>query len=130
MSMGTDRSAAEKAGKLVQYVARGLALLWAGWWVLFALACGISEGSSFEAIAIHAAPFFAFVIGALIALRWDTAGGIVLLALGLAMFVAAPIIFGSHGVDAVTLMLAAPPILAGALLLVGRRRCASEEAGS
>jgi DMSO/TMAO reductase YedYZ heme-binding membrane subunit len=30
----------------MRYIAQALALIWAGWWTFFGLACGLSEGMS------------------------------------------------------------------------------------
>jgi len=107
---------------LVRYAAKGLALVWGGFWTFFALACSISEGMSVAGIAIHAGPFVLFLVGALIALRWDFAGGIVLLVEGLAIAVAAPILLHGPTVNLTILMLAAPPLVAGIMLLLAARR--------
>lgn len=116
------------ATTIVRYAAKALALIWAGFWVFFALACCIGEGSSMLGIAIHGGPFIFFLIGALIALRWDLAGGIVLLVEGLAIAIAAPILLHGPNVSLTILMLAGPPLIAGIVLLAVRTKPISEVA--
>ena len=38
--------AGDRVTRWMRYIARVLALIWAGWWTFFGVACGLSEGVS------------------------------------------------------------------------------------
>ena len=45
----------DRVTRWMRYIARALALIWAGWWTLFGLACGLSEGMRPAGVLLHAA---------------------------------------------------------------------------
>jgi hypothetical protein len=108
------------------WVGRILALLWGGWWTFFGVACGIGEGMGFGGTLIHAlVPGGIFLAMALISFTWTSTGGYALLGTGIVMLVGYPLLTVSNSqlspvtILQVLLMIAVPPLLAGALLLFG-----------
>lgn len=104
------------------YAAHILALVWALFWVWFGLASGIAEGGDVRAVLIHsAAPGLIFLALALIAFRWERFGGRALVAIGVIVAIAYPMVFGGRIRTETVLMvlatMAIPPLLAGILLL-------------
>ncbi len=72
------------AGRGMRWVARGLAVVWAGGWTLFGILAGLGEGGDAAAVAGHlAVPGLLFVAAAAIAWRWELAGGALLVLGGL-----------------------------------------------
>jgi len=109
--------------KQLLYLARGLALLWGGWWTLFGLLSGIGEGPSLEGILRHTLfPGLLFLAFALIACRWSLVGSLFLIVGGLLALAVFPFAWMPAGLLTLTL----PPLLAAALLLLaeGQRRLA------
>ena len=109
------------------WFARLLALTWAGWWTFFGLASGIGEKLKPVGIAVHAAvPGLIFLATALLAWRWPVAGGIALVAEGVAVLIAYPLVFGPRfplaTVAFVLVTMALPPFIAGTMLLLQCRR--------
>ena len=103
-------------------IARGLALLWAGWWTFFGLASGIGEKAGLLGVLIHTTvPGLIFLITVLIAWRWEPVGGILLILEGLwAIF-----FFKQRSLAAFFFMLGTitlPPLSAGFLLLISWRK--------
>ncbi|MCE5307102.1 MAG: hypothetical protein LLG20_05630 [Acidobacteriales bacterium] len=100
---------------------RILMILWAGFWTWFGLASGIGERLQPIGVLIHTAvPGLFFGLLVLIAWRWPTVGGFVLLAAGVAVSIAYPILFArmpSATRNFVLLTMAAPPLVCGILLL-------------
>jgi hypothetical protein len=71
----------------------------------------------------YGGPLVPFLIGALIALRWDAIGGIALLAVGLATVIIVPIVLhGSNVILTTKIMLAGPPLISGIIFLAARRK--------
>jgi hypothetical protein len=111
------------------YAAHILALVWALFWTWFGLASGIAEGGDAKAVLLHtAAPGLIFLALVLIAFRWEHFGGRALVAIGVIVAVAYPMVFGGRiRIETVLMVLATmaiPPLLAGILLLhkVARHR--------
>lgn len=112
----------EKTQHWLQTAARLVALIWAGWWVFFGVASGFSEGLEPLGILIHTAvPGLIFLALAIIAWFREGIGGALLIIAGLLIIVLYPIM--AHGSLSLTtilitvVMLALPPLLAGALCL-------------
>jgi hypothetical protein len=105
--------------KWMRYGARGIALIWAGWWTLFGLLAGIGEGYDLSGVFLHTlVPGLVFLAAAVIAWRWEVIGGILLLLEGsgtLIMFWFARTIEGFA-------TLALPPLVAGLLFLANWMR--------
>jgi len=112
--------------KFLRYFARTLALLWALLWTLFGLASGFGEGENLTGILIHTAmPGLVFLISALAAWKWEFMGGILLMLEGTAVMIAYPMMarhFPISTIIFVLLTMAFPPLIAGFLLLLARRR--------
>jgi hypothetical protein len=103
----------------MRFLARALALVWVGFWTLFALAEG-REGLS------HL-PMLLLMLGAIwLAWRREIVGGALLLFLGVSVMIAYPLLahprFPLSTVVFVLLTLGLPPLLAGLLLLLGGGR--------
>lgn len=116
----------------MRYLARTVALLWAGWWVFFGLTSSLSEGLRPVDILIHAAiPGLVFVISAIIAWRWEAIGGVLLLQIGLLVLIAYIVMaynrFPLSTITVVLLAMALPPLVAGALCCACGRRSKHEE---
>jgi hypothetical protein len=106
------------------FIARTLALLWAGFWLFFFVV---------ESWAWHTPPLLAvswvgvglcFVILAIVPWRWEVAGGLVFVVLGLLIGVAYSIWppqlpLASRMIT--TVLLTGPPIVAGILFLMHHR---------
>jgi hypothetical protein len=102
--------------------ARVLALAWAVFWSGFGLLSGIGEGGGFEAVLVHTLiPGLVFLAAALIAWRWELAGGLLLALAGLATLLMYPLATTAGGFLALPLpgLVAAGLFWAGSL---GRRR--------
>ncbi len=112
------------SSSIVLYGSRALAVLWACFWIWFGLASGIGEKLPLLGVLIHTAVpglFFGLLTG--IAWRWPRAGGIVLLAAGVAVSIVYPIMFARMPAQTrnfVLLTMAAPPLVSGVLLLARR----------
>lgn len=102
-----------------------LALLWAGWWTFFAVAVVISEGGNPWNVLRFGWWLTLIPLGiALIALRWEKVGGILLVIAGVAAAVLYPVL-ATASIGTIVFMflaMAAPPLAAGILLLVGSRK--------
>lgn len=102
-----------------------LALLWAGWWTFFAVAVVISE---------HGNPWNVLRFGwwltliplgvALIALRWEKLGGILLVNAGITGAIIYPLFFKASTATIVFMLLtlAAPPLTAGIMIFVSMNK--------
>jgi len=112
------------------WTARILSLAWAGFWVWFGLASGISEptterGKLMDVLIHTTVPGLVFLVTALIAWRWEAVGGVLLLLEGLIIAVGYPWMF--HGrfplrtYVFVELTMAVPPLVAGVLFLIASR---------
>jgi len=65
------------------FIARALALLWAGFWIWFFVAEGWAWRSPWRVMALWAAVGLAFSILALLPWKWQTTGGVLLVVSGL-----------------------------------------------
>ena len=104
------------------YSARVLAVLWAAFWIWFGLASGIAEGLPPRGVLIHTAvPGLFFALLVVVAWRWETLGGILLVAASLFVFVVYPMLFRRLPplvIFLTLLTMAVPPLVAGILLLL------------
>lgn len=124
----TDENASRNVWQ--RWIARFLALCWAGWWIFFGLASGIDEGSSVPVILVHAAiPGALFLISALLPWRYEMLGGKVLLIEGILIAIIYPYLarhFQLFVILMVLLTMALPPLIAGLLCItIARRRSGS-----
>lgn len=107
----------------MQGIGTVLALLWAAFWLYFALASGLSEGAG--ALALHLlVPGLVVAVPVLVMLRRPRAGGVLLALTALVVAVGYPLTMGAGHPDWVLFMLLAgalPPALAALLLLLPRR---------
>lgn len=95
-------------------IARIIASVWAVWWALFGLLSGMGEGLDALGIVMHVlVPGGIFLLATAIAWRWETIGGVLLVAIGLATIQYYP--FASTMYGGLTLSL--PPTLAGFIFL-------------
>lgn len=103
------------------FIARVLALLWAGFWLFFFVA----ESLAWHTPALAAAPWaglgLLFVILALVPWRWEVMGGVLLVVAGLLTGVAYAI-WAPRGLPLVSRMITTtvfgvPPLVAGILFL-------------
>ncbi|MEN6537527.1 MAG: hypothetical protein ABFD60_16825 [Bryobacteraceae bacterium] len=109
----------------IVFIARGLAILWAVFWLFFFVA----ESWVWHTPALVAAPWagagLLFVMLALIPWRWERGGGRLLVAVGVLLGVAyaiwAPAGLSIASRAITTIVLGGPPILAGLLFLRGHR---------
>ena len=113
------------------WTGRIVAMLWGGWWTFFGVACGLGEGIGFGGTLMHALlPGGLFLAMALVSFRWVTAGGYALLGTGIVVLVGYPLMaYGKFSVTTiitVLLMIALPPLLAGAGILYGNSPRAAE----
>ncbi len=118
--------------KRMRSIARALALIWACWWIFFALANAVGERFSQQAVLIIAFFPLIFLGSAVIPRRWERTGGAVLLLEGLIILFGYPwIAFNRLPLSAiivVVLTLALPPLVAGFLFLVaGWRKSKTSE---
>lgn len=99
---------------LPKMIARLIASAWAGWWALFGLLSGLGEGLDLVGVLMHSlVPGGIFILATAIVWRWETVGGVLLVAIGLATIQYYP--FASSVLGAMTLSL--PPTLAGFIFL-------------
>jgi len=101
-----------------RWIARGLLLLWAAFWLFFNIASGIAElpGLGGEALTGHLITAGVVLITFLAAWRWDLAGGLMLLVLAVAVFLLFRLYLARQLL--VLLTLALPMVIAGVLLLI------------
>jgi len=112
--------------KTMAYLARAFALLWAGFWMFFFLAESLVWHTPLGRMTIWVAVGVAFAIIALMAWRWEVAGGLALMVVGVLAALAYGI-FGPLEVSVSTrvtalLSFGIPPVTAGALFLMHHHR--------
>ena len=122
------------------YGARALALLWAGFWIVFFVGSVMVEPTYPRAVLVGSLVLLLFVILALVPWRWEAAGGLLLVAMSLLIGAAYAIASASFfrrndgsrlslPVRAITtLLFAAPPLVAGILFLLHHHRMANSRA--
>jgi len=108
--------------KTMEYFARVLALLWAGFWTCFFLAESLAWHTPVNRMTIWLCVGVIFLALALVAWRWEVAGGLMLIAAGV-LAAAAYAIWGPRQLSlasrvATLVIFAVPPAAAGALLLI------------
>jgi len=105
---------------------RIILIIWAGFWVFFAVATILSE--PFSAVGLLSCIFFSlmFVISALIPLKWESVGTYLLIIEGVIFLIVYPLRMASRlpplTILFMILTLAIPPLTAGILLLMHQRR--------
>jgi len=106
-------------------IARALALLWAGFWLFFFVAEAWAWRTPARGVVSWGGVGLLFVILALLPWRWEVAGGLALLVLGLLIGVAYPIWspprlpLASRVIT--TVALSGPPLVAGIVFLAHHR---------
>ena len=108
--------------KTVEYFARALALLWAGFWTCFFIAESLVWHTPVYRMTIWVCVGLMFVILALVAWRWEVAGGLMLMVAGV-LAALAYAIWGPRELPLTTrvttlLIFGVPPAAAGALFLM------------
>lgn len=108
------------------WTARILALLWGLYWVWFGVSVwGLGQARGAGLVMAVAWPGLVFLVSAIVAWRWQTVGAIVLLAEGALTAIAYPLAARNMPVRTLVfllLLMSLPPLVAGALFLVSRRR--------
>jgi hypothetical protein len=108
--------------KTVEYFARGLALLWAGFWTIFFVAESLAWHTPVYRMTIWLCVGLIFVMLALVAWRWEVAGGLMLIAAGV-LAALAYAIWGPRELSLASrvttlVIFGVPPAGAGALFLI------------
>jgi len=113
---------AGKSVNLMRWIARIIALLWAGFWTFFGIASGLGEGLDPAGVFMHTLlPGLIFLGSAFIPWRWQLWGGIVLILEGLVVLIGYPIM--AHGrfelnmIISMLLTMALPPLISGILFV-------------
>lgn len=120
------------ATRLMRYIARALALIWAGWWAVFVflfifyLTGHVVTAGPPRQLGVEFCLMFLLILAPFILVpwasvaipwRWEAVGGVVLVAEGLFLFIVISLIFE---LDLVTVTTTAfPPLVAGVLFLAG-----------
>ncbi len=128
-----------KAVRWMNFSARVISGLWAGFWIFFAVASSAanfdSRGSaSLGGLLIPLLFTIALLLLALSAWRWVKVGRIALPLAGLAVFIAYPIMVNNFPIETKAFVMAAlglPPLSAGVLLIAAWRleRAVDERTG-
>ena len=100
-------------------LARALALLWAGFWVLFFVVESVVWRTRVSSALPWVSAGLLFVFSALVPLRWEMIGGFLLIVVGLSAGVAHAMWWPSHLLT--TAAFTAPPLAAGILFLAHHR---------
>jgi hypothetical protein len=123
------------------YGARALALLWAGFWIFFFVGSVMVGPTYGRVIVVGSAVLLLFVILALLPWRWEAAGGLLLVVMGLLIgatyAIASASFFGRNDASRLPLVVRAittlafggPPLVAGILFLL-HQRMANTRAGA
>ena len=119
---------AGKSANLLRWIARIIALIWAGFWTFFGVASGLGERLDPAGVFMHTLlPGLVFLGSAFIPWRWQLWGGIVLILEGLAILIGYPIwAHGRFELNTIIFMLltmALPPLISGIFFVfVSRKR--------
>lgn len=116
----------DRKTKRMRSIARSLGLIWACWWIFFALANAVGERFSQQAVLILAFFPLIFLGSAMLPRLWERVGGAVLLLEGLIILFVYPWITYNQlplsAILVVVLTLALPPLVAGFLFLTAGLR--------
>lgn len=116
----SDRSDASEV-RWLRISARGIALVWGGFWTWFGLNAALDRGMEWSGVAVQAAvPGLFFLALALVPWKWEGAGGLFLMVEALVVAVGYPIMVGTSSARTVLfveLTMALPPLAAGALFV-------------
>ncbi len=108
--------------KTLEYLARALALVWAGFWVFFFVAESLAWHTPVDRMTIWVGVGLLFVVLALVGWRWEVTGGVLLIAAGvlaaLAYLIWAPRELALTTRATILIAFGVPPAVAGALFLV------------
>lgn len=109
-----------------RWAARLLSIAWAAWWIFFGIDSALRSGASIDGIIMQSVmPGGFFLASALMALRWEILGGIVLFIEGAILTIGYPIIAGRTfdigKLMFVEITMALPALIAGILLLWSAR---------
>ncbi len=106
-------------------LARTLAMLWAGFWLLFFIVESLAWNTPLLVMASWTGVGLLFVLLAAVAWRWEETGGLLLVAAGALAGVAysiwAPTHLPAMARAATTLVFSGPPLLAGILFFLHHR---------
>lgn len=131
----------EPAARWMDFLARVISSLWAGFWIFFAVASSARDfnsrgGASLGGLLIPLGFTILLLLLALTAWRWVKIGRIALPLAAAAVFAGYPLIAGLFPVSAKAIIMAAlglPPLSAGVLLIsawrIDRRSSVLKEAG-
>lgn len=128
---GPRDSTDESSLRWLRISARGIALVWGGFWTWFGLSAALDRGLGWTGVAVQAAvPGLFFLALAVIPFRWEGAGGLLLIVEALVVAIGYPIMVGVSPVRTVLfveLSMALPPLVAGALFIQIWRRTRPRE---
>lgn len=119
----------QPAARWMNFLARVVSGLWAGFWIFFAVASSADDfntrdGASLGGMLIPLAFTVILLLLAFTAWRWEKIGRIALPVAGLAVFIAYPIVAKSFPASTKVFVMAAlglPPLSAGVLLIAADR---------
>jgi hypothetical protein len=100
-------------------LARGLALLWAGFWMFFFVAESVAWHTPVPMALPWVGVGILFLFVALVPWRWEMAGGLLLMVVGLSAGLAHAVWWPGRAVT--TASFAVPPLAAGILFLIHHR---------
>jgi hypothetical protein len=117
----------KKPFNIILWLARIIAILWAGFWTFFGIASGLGEGLTPAGVFIHTLmPGLIFLLFMLLPWIWELGGGILLIVTGLFVCVAYPLMvhgrFPLETVIFVLLTMAIPPLVSGIMFVVISRK--------
>lgn len=102
----------------MRVLAKVLALLWGGWWMLYATACWTLAGSPVAQVIVNAVPFALMTGTALVACKWERVGGTILLVEGAALAIGYIVTYERlHDTAMYLTTVALPPIISGLILI-------------
>lgn len=107
----------DRATKWMRYIARALALIWAGWWA-FCIVASLMLNFSLVWLLVAICLSLLLLASATIPWRWEAIGGVVLALEGLLLFTAQMFVgFGGAAHILAVLGAGLPPLVAGILFL-------------
>ncbi len=111
--------------KRLRLLGRLLVLVWAAFWLWFGIASSVGERESVGGTLAHILPGLGFLIVGVLAFAWQIKAAILLVAMGLAVGILYPLYATNMPLMTIVFMemtMALPPLVAGILLLFGRRK--------
>jgi len=123
--MADENISNNQGPKWMRTIARILAFFWCLWWALFGIASGIGEGGV-NLVRHLIFPTLIFILLFLVFWRWEKVGSIIMIIIGLFIAIAYPLTFGRRFPAITTifieLTMALPPLIAGVLSILYRRK--------